>query len=85
MTLNEHVNVDTTLSESYDKFTPDEGYALWRDDMQSNIDEDGNPKHYYKQMLIGKTRSESVAPHIWARLIEEGMQVYGVTKPTEKV
>lgn len=85
MILNEHVNVDTEYNQYVDKFTPNDGYALWRDDEESNLDENGNPLCYWKQLQIQKRISESIAPHIWARLIEEGMQVYGITKPNDKV
>lgn len=77
MTLNPNVNVDTTVSQYTDKFTPDEGYALWRDNEEGNLDENGNPYQYYYQMRIQKSRSAEWAPHIWAKLIDETMEVYG--------
>lgn len=75
MTLNEHVNCSVEYGFSY-VFRPDEGYALWDDTQTGNLDENGEPIHYYMSMRMNKTNAESTAPHIWARLIEEGMQVY---------
>lgn len=83
MTINEHVNCDTESKSYCDTFYPDEGYALWEDTQTGNIDEIGNPIHYFLEMSNGKILTESRAPHIWARLIDEGMQVYGVTQTTE--
>lgn len=70
MTLNDHVNVDTTQYERADVFIPDDGYALWDDTEVPNMDENGNPMVYVLTMIVPKSRSEALAPHIWARLIE---------------
>lgn len=69
MTLNEHVNVDITQDYA-DVFTPDEGYALWDDTETSNMDENGNPIVYVQTMIVPKSRSEALALHIQAKLIE---------------
>lgn len=74
MTLNEHVNVEITARVQV-KFTPDEGYALWDDTQSGNIDENGEPIHYYLSMIMSRSNAEAAAPHIWARLIAEGMRV----------
>ena len=80
MILNEHVNVDTELSHVADKFYPDDGYALWMDDEEGNIDPDtGEPNMYWLQINVPKSMSEACAPHIWAKLIDETMEVYGKT------
>lgn len=81
MTLNEHVNINTTEYENADVFTPDEGYALWDDTETTNMDENGNPMVYVLIMIIPKSRSEAMAPHIHAKLIEPGMSVYGNVNP----
>lgn len=83
MTLNEHVNVDHTRFEKADVFTPDEGYALWRDDEEGNLDENGEPLCYWLTYIIQKSHSEEYAPHIWAKLIDETMEVFGKTPETE--
>lgn len=77
MNLNPNVNVDTSHT-SFDRFTPAEGYALWRDNEEGNLDENGKPIIYSLQMLVPKSRSAETAPHIWARLIDETMEVYGL-------
>lgn len=78
MTLNPNVNVDTETSRYADIFTPDEGYALWDDTEEGNLDENGNPIIYNLQRRVPKTQSEAQAPHIWARLIDDTMEVYGL-------
>lgn len=83
MILNPNVNVDTESSAYVDKFYPDDGYALWQDDEEGNLDENGQPLQYYLQKNIRKIASEAAAPHIWAKLIDETMEVYG--KPEESV
>lgn len=83
MTLNPNVNVDTTVSQYHDKFTPDEGYALWDDTEEGNLDEYGQPICYWRTIRVPKTISDATAPHIWAKLIDETMEVYG--KPEESV
>lgn len=77
MTLNPNVNVDTESSAYVDTFYPDEGYALWQDDEEGNLDENGQPLQYYLQKNIRKVASEAAAPHIWAKLIDDTMEVYG--------
>lgn len=70
MTLNPNVNVDTS-NASFDKFTPADGYELWRDNEEGNLDENGQPLSYMKSIYAPKAVSESFAPHIWAKLIGE--------------
>lgn len=77
MILNPNVNVDTELNASADKFYPDDGYALWRDNEEGNLDENGEPICYWLQINVPKSISEERAPHIWAKLIDETMEVYG--------
>lgn len=77
MNLNEHVNVSTEFSAYAHRFYPDDGYALWRDDVESNLDENGQPFTYYLMMNVPNQFAETVAPHIWAKLIDETMEVYG--------
>ena len=76
MTLNPNVNVDTEYNQYVDRFYPDEGYALWRDNEEGNLDENGQPYQYYLQYQCQKRFSESEAPHIWAKLIDETMEVF---------
>lgn len=85
MTLNPNVNVDTEYNQYVDKFTPDDGYALWRDNETGNLDENGNPIIYRLQMMVQKKNSETYAPHIWARLIDDTMEVYGNPAPPVEV
>ena len=77
MTLNPHVLVDTESSTYVDKFYPEDGYAIWRDNETGNLDEEGTPLIYYYQYNCQKRFSEAQAPHVWARLIDETMEVYG--------
>lgn len=81
MMLNPNVNVNTTEYENADVFTPDDGYALWDDTEEGNLDENGSPLCYWLTMIIPKRFFESFAPHLWARLIEPGMEVYGDVAP----
>ena len=76
MNLNEHVNLDTTKTYG-DIFTPDEGYALWNDAEEGNFDENGQPIKYSLTIITPKSKTEILAPHIWAKLIDETMEVYG--------
>lgn len=76
MTPNPNVNVDTEYSTLAVRFYPDEGYALWQDDEEGNLDENGNPMQYYHQKIIRKVAAENAAPHIWAKLIDETEGVY---------
>ena len=77
MILNPHVLVDTESNAYVDKFYPEEGYAIWRDNEEGNLDENGNPFIYYYQYNCQKRFSESEAPHIWAKPIDETMEVFG--------
>lgn len=72
--MNEHVNCNAVLF-AYE-FTPDDGYALYDDTQTENFDENGEPIHYFMRMIMSKSNAEEKSPHIWARLIEEGMEVY---------
>lgn len=83
MTLNEHVLVDTESSTYVDTFYPEEGYAIWRDNEEGNLDENGEPYQYYLQYNCLKRFSESEAPHIWAKLIDDTMEVYGKVNQPE--
>lgn len=77
MTLNEHVNVDTERYSFGDRFYPDDGYALWDDTYTDNLDENGNPYTYSLQIIVPKANSVETAPHIWAKLIDDTMEVFG--------
>ena len=85
MILNPNVNVNITMYENADEFTPDVGYALWDDTEITNMDENGNPFIYSLVMIVPKNRSENIAPHIWARLIDDTMDVYGKGNGTTSV
>lgn len=79
--LNEHVNA--TYDEYGVTFTPDNAYALWNDTEETNLDENGNPYQYYLQLFVQMRFAEEDAPHIWAKLIDETMEVYGKTDPNQ--
>lgn len=65
------------------QFTPAEGYALWRDNEEANLDENGNPLCYWMSYTVPtEARAIAQAPHIHAKLIEPGMEVFGTTVPT---
>ena len=81
--LNPNVNLDTNYSQYADKFTPDEGYALWRDNETGNLDENGNPICYWLIITSLKRNTEAYAPHIHAKLIDETMEVYGKGNQTK--
>lgn len=89
MTLNEHVIVDTTSSTTQDIFYPEDGYALWEDDEETNLNpETGEPLCYWLQIRYPKTwqgnpYSEQRAPHIWAKLIDETMEVFNTGNQTQ--
>ena len=71
MTLNEHVKVDTEQFEKADVFTPDEGYALWDETEDGNLDADGNPRVYITTLIVPKSRSSSLSSHIFAKSLTE--------------
>lgn len=77
MTLNDHVLIDTTTSAYVDIFYPESGYALWDDTEEANLDENGVPLSYWLQIQTFKRNTEAKAPHIWAKLIDETMEVFG--------
>lgn len=76
---NEHINVSTNQTYGYVEFTPDEGYAMWDDTEIGNIDEEtGEPICYWLTIICPNEQSAiESAPHIWAKLIDETMEVYG--------
>lgn len=76
MTLNPNVNIDTGLNPYADHFYPDEGYALWRDNEDGNLDDGGQPLQYVLQINIPKNQSAAAASHIWAKLIDETMESF---------
>lgn len=84
---NENVNCEFDLQGTYHslyKFTPAEGYALWRDNETGNLDpETGEPYCYWLFINATDTEVEEFAPHIWAKLIDETMEVFGDTDPNE--
>lgn len=77
LTLNPNVNADTERISNAVVFTPTDGYALWRDNEEGNLDENGQPICYWLTMIVPNFVAESRAPHIWARLIDDTMEVYG--------
>jgi hypothetical protein len=85
MILNENVLADTESNQYVDIFTPELGYALWRDNEAGNLDENGNPVHYYLQMHVLKRNSNAYVPHIKAKLIDETMGVFGKIPGMEEV
>lgn len=78
MILNPNVNVDVNRFVKADVFTPDEGYALWRDNEDGNLDNCGNPVRYSLMMIIQKSFSEEWSSNIHARLIDTTMDVDGM-------
>lgn len=76
---NENVNCEWSYDYAYGsvyRFYPDEGYALWRDNEEGNLDEEtGEAMCYWHQILTDKP--EEYAPHIWAVLIDETMEEFG--------
>ena len=76
MVLNEHVNYNVS-SDVRCTFTPDEGYALWDDSNEFNIDsKTGKPYSYMLSIDVPTLQSESLSSHIHAELIEDGMEVF---------
>ena len=62
------------------EFTPDENYAIWLDDETGNLDENGNPIAYSWAKQYPFTSQEQLdeyATHVWARLIDDTMEIYG--------
>ena len=85
ITLNEHVTIDTESSAYTDHFYPEDGYALYRDNDPSNIDPDtGEIVCYWKHLACKKINTETYAPHVFAKLIDETMRVYGAAVHTTK-
>ena len=86
---NEHVRCELEIHGTYNdlyQFLPDEGYALWRDNETGNIDpETGEPWCYWLAIGATDTEIESFAPHIWAKLIDETMEVFGDAEPEQPV
>lgn len=83
MTLNEHVTVNTELSQYAYRFYPDEGYVLWRDDELENLDENGQPYCYWRSIDVPVRACEELAPHIFAKLIDDTMEIFGSGNQTE--
>ena len=69
VTLNEHVTIDTEKSAYTDHFYPEDGYALYEDNNESNMDENGNIICYWKHLACRKEQTEEYAPHVFAKLI----------------
>lgn len=84
---NENVSCELELHGRYQdlyKFTPAVGYTLWRDNETGNLDpETGEPWCYWSSISATDTEVEEFAPHIWAKLIDETMEVFCDTNPNE--
>lgn len=78
MILNPNINVDIISSIHSDIFVPEQGYALWRDDEEGNLDENNQPQCYWLMMRVPKKISEARAPHIWAKQIDDTMDIDGI-------
>lgn len=65
------------------QFAPAAGYALWRDNEEGNLDENGQPYCYWYAISALDTEVEEYAQHIWAKLIDETMEVFGKTDPNQ--
>ena len=65
------------------RFTADDGYALWKDNEEGNLDENGEPYCYWYGITSG--HPEEDAHHIWAKLIDETMEIFGDTEPEQPV
>lgn len=59
------------------KFYPADGYALWQDNEIGNLDENGQPHCYWYAIHCWDEAAAESAPHIWAKLIDETMEVFG--------
>ena len=71
MKLNPNVTIDLESYNLSAHFYPAEGYALYEDDEESNMNpETGEIICYWKHLSCLKTEVEDRAPHIWAKLIE---------------
>ena len=55
------------------RFTPEDGYVLWRDNETDNLDENGAPLCYWRGISATGTQVEDYAKHIWAKLIDDTM------------
>lgn len=76
MKLNKNVNLDTSFA-GYDRFYPDDGYALWDDTEEGNLDEvTGEPLCYFKAICMNKANTENKCEHIKARQADETTDVY---------
>lgn len=83
---NENVSCSAVFTSSVGtryKFTPAEGYALWRDNEEGNLDENGEPYCYWYAIYEWDEAAAEIAPHIWAKLIDDTMEVYGNTNQPE--
>lgn len=76
MIVNENVIYD--VWHDWHRFRPKDGYALWRDDEEGNLDEEtGEPLCYWITILCpNETIANKRALHIWAKLIDETMIDY---------
>lgn len=89
---NEHVRCEVmwegmgTTGGTYYSFLPDDGYALWRDNETGNIDpETSEPWCYWLSIDCWDDTASEYAPHIWAKLIDETMEVFGNIEPEQPV
>lgn len=58
------------------RFTADSGYALWRDNEEGNLDENGEPLCYWCGITTGASKVEEFARHIQAKPIDDTMEVW---------
>lgn len=84
---NEHINANTNEIYGFVDFAPDGGYAMWMDDEKGNLDpETGDPYCYWLSITVpNEERARERAPHIWAKLIDETMEIFGNTDPEQPV
>ena len=83
MILNPNVSVDTTRT-SFDRFAAEPGFTLWRDNEEGNLDENGNPLSFSPTINSPKAMTEELAPHIWAKTIEEATSPDAEMEETEE-
>lgn len=81
---NPNVNIKVTEYGHY-QFTPDNGYAMWMDDEEGNMHpETGEPLCYWLTIRVpNEEQAIERAPHIWAKPIDETMEVFGKGSGTE--